>query len=256
VGLEDLLRQAGKVFKSEPRLIQLPSQGKAVFVGDTHGDLEATEQVILRYLKKSYRVVFLGDYVDRGAQSEENIEYLLRLKLENPEALFLLAGNHEGYPVKPHSPANFWDCLSAEGKEAYGFLFSEFPLVATSQNGIIALHGGLPDVRSLEEVNQIEWGDENWDRTVWGDFVEKEGDFLGDWGGRPQLGRGYFERVMDRFQKSVLVRSHQPNALPLMFRKRCITIFTSSAYLPFRTIAITDLEKEVRTAEDLAIERV
>lgn len=253
---EDLLERVARIIEKEPRLIHLSSRGKVVFVGDTHGDLDATEQVILRYLKKPYRVVFLGDYVDRGDQSEENIDYLLHLKLEHSDDLFLLAGNHEGYMVKPHHPANFWDSLSIRERKAYSLLFSKFPLAATSQNGILALHGGLPDLESLEEINQIEWGDDNWDRIVWGDFMEREADFLGDWGGRPQFGRQYFERVMDRYQKRVLVRSHQPHALPLMFKKRCITIFTSSAYMPFRTIVIADLEREIRTAENLIIERI
>jgi hypothetical protein len=41
-----------------------------------------------------------------------------------------------------------------------------------------------------------------------------------------------------------------------MFDKRCVTIFTSHAYLPTRTIAIADLEKEIRTTEDMVLERI
>jgi hypothetical protein len=41
-----------------------------------------------------------------------------------------------------------------------------------------------------------------------------------------------------------------------MFEKRCITIFTSRAYLPLRTIVIVDLEKEVRDARDVIVERI
>jgi serine/threonine-protein phosphatase PP1 catalytic subunit len=253
---ESLLEDMVRIFEKEPRLIHLPSQGKVVFVGDTHGDLDASQEVIHRYLEKPYRIVFLGDYVDRGDRSEENIHYLLRQKREHPDEIFLLAGNHEGYQVKRFYPANFWNHLPAGEKEAYGLLFSRFPLVATSQNGILAVHGGLPDLKSLEEIDQIEWGDAHWDRTVWGDFVEGEGDVLEDWGGRPQLGRQYFERMMDRYGKQVLIRSHQPHALPQMFKKRCITIFTSNAYVPIRTIAVADMEKEVRTAEDMMIERI
>jgi len=61
---------------------------------------------------------------------------------------------------------------------------------------------------------------------------------------------------MDQYQKQVLVRSHQPHAPVTMFDKRCITIFTSHAYLPSRTIAIADLEKEIRNAEDTVLERI
>ena len=253
---EDLLEKAGRVFGREPRLIHLPSQGKVVFVGDTHGDLDASQQVIRQYLKKPYRIVFLGDYVDRGDYSEKNIQYLLGLKLEHPEEIFLLAGNHEGFMVKQFYPANFWSSLSLGEREEYEFLFSKFPIAASTQNGILALHGALPDFKSLEEMNQIELGDENWDRMVWGDFVENEMDILGDLWGRPQFGRPYFERLMERYQKQVLVRSHQPHAPLMMFDKRCVTIFTSHVYLPIRTLAIVDLEKEIRTAEDMVLERI
>jgi predicted phosphodiesterase len=256
VDQEDLFKEVGKIFEKEPRLLHLPSQGKVVFVGDTHGDLDASQEVIRQYLKKPYRIVFLGDYVDRGQYSKENILYLLHLKREHPDEIFLLAGNHEGYMVKELSPANFWDSLSLKEREIYGFLFSKFPLAITSQNGILALHGGLPELNSLEEMNQIEWGDANWDKIVWGDFVESDLDILADWWGRPQFGTSYFVQMMDRYQKQILVRSHQPNAPPLMFKKRCITIFTSHAYLPIRSVLIADLAKELRDAEDVVLERI
>ncbi len=253
---EDLFKEVLEMLEREPRLVHLPSRGKVVFVGDTHGDLDATQEVIRRYLKKNYRIAFLGDYVDRGRSSKENILYLLHLKRKHPDKIFLLAGNHEGYLVKDFEPANFWASLSLKEKEIYGFLFSKFPLAITSQNGILALHGGLPELDSLEGVDRIVWGDNQWDRIVWGDFVESPDELLGDWGGRPQFGTSYFERMMDRYQKRILVRSHQPNAPPLMFKKRCITIFTSHAYLPIRSILIADLEKEIQTAEEMLIERI
>ena len=254
--IEELVDKAGKIIEKEPRLILLPSEGKVVFVGDTHGDLEASQGVIRQYLRKSYRVVFLGDYVDRGADSEKNIQYLLGLKLEHPEEIFLLAGNHEGFMVKQFDPSSFWSSLSFEERERYGFLFSKFPLAATTQNGILAVHGALPDLKSLEDIGRVELGDENWDRIVWGDFAVEEVDFLGDLWGRPQFGRPYFERMMERYQKQVLLRSHQPHARLRMFNNRCITIFTSHAYLPIRTVAIADLEKEIRSADDIVLERV
>jgi len=253
---EDFLREVGETIEKDPRLIHLPAEGKIVFVGDTHGDLDAPMQVARRYLNESYRIVFLGDYVDRGDRSLESILFLLRLKKEHPDHVFLLAGNHEGFMVKEFHPANFWDSLSWGEREAFGFLFSKFPLAAATPNGILALHGGLPDIDSLEEINRIEWGDSNWDRIAWGDFVETEVESLGDWWGRPQFGTPYFMKLMDRYQKRILVRSHQPNAPLLMFKNRCITIFTSNAYLPVRTIMIADAEKEVCSAEDVEIVRI
>jgi hypothetical protein len=158
--------------------------------------------------------------------------------------------------VKEFYPANFWTSLSFEEREEYGHLFSKLPIAATTQNGILGLHGALPDLKTLEDMDQVELGDEHWDRVVWGDFVESGTDYAGDLWGRPQFGREYFNRMMERYQKEVLVRSHQPNAPFIMFNKRCITIFTSNVYLPIRTIAIADLEKEIRTSDDVVLERI
>ena len=253
---EELLRNTEVIFERESRLILLQARGKAVFVGDTHGDLDATQRVVQRFLRKPYLLVFLGDYVDRGEFSRENLHYLLQLKQEHPEEIFLLAGNHEGYMVKEFYPANFWESLSPEEQEALGHLFSRFPLAATSQNGILALHGGLPDLNSLEDVNRIEWGDAHWERMLWGDFGESKVDRMEDWGGRPQFGRNYFEEVMGRYQKKILIRSHQPHAPSVMFNKKCITIFTSFAYVPHRTVAMADLEREIRNADDIVLEKI
>ena len=250
------IREGASVFEKEQRLIELPSRGKVVLVGDTHGDLDATEKVISGVHNGANTLVFLGDYVDRGDFSRENVDLLLQTKWEHPREVFLLAGNHEGYLPKPFSPANFWESLSTGERDAYGSLFSKFPLAATSANGILALHGGLPELDVLEEINQIEWGDDQWDSVVWGDFVEREEETLQDWSGRPQFGRRYFERMMDRFQKRVLIRSHQPCAPLFMFGKRCITIFTSYAYVPDRNVAIADMAKEIWTANDIAIEEI
>jgi len=74
--IKELLNEAEKKFVSESKLIQLES-GKIIFVGDTHGDLEATEKIINRYLKPRNKLVFLGDYVDRGPASLDNINFLL-----------------------------------------------------------------------------------------------------------------------------------------------------------------------------------
>jgi hypothetical protein len=203
----------------------------------------------------------LGDYVDRGRESGQNINYLLSLKLSYPESIFLLMGNHEGRSVITFYPADFWEGLDQEFYQRYAATLSKLPLAASTPNGIIALHGALPDVGRLEDINEIKLGDEQWRQITWGDWQEKEGRFLGDdmFTGRPQFGRSYFDEIMARLGKNVLIRSHQPNARQAMYNKRCLTIFTSSTYrmlVPQRTIAIVNLEKEVKTMDDFVIEVV
>jgi hypothetical protein len=255
---KELLKEAEKMFASEAKLIQLES-GKVIFVGDTHGDLEATEKVVHKYLKPNNRLVFLGDYVDRGPASLENIDFLLGQKLEHPQSLHLLMGNHEGYAVGSFHPADFWEGLDAELRHRYGEVLSRLPLAVSTPNGIIALHGALPDVSGLEDINMIKPGSAEWHQMTWGDWQERPGKFLGidPNTGRPQFGRGWFREIMSRLGKNVLIRSHQPDAPPTMYGRRCLTIFTSSAYrnhIPERTIAIVDSRKPVKSADDIDIE--
>jgi 3',5'-cyclic AMP phosphodiesterase CpdA len=256
----ELLNEAEKRFAQEANLIQLES-GRVIFVGDTHGDFAATEKVIRTYLKPENKLVFLGDYVDRGPASVKNVNFLLQQKIEHPDSLFLLMGNHEGYAVVNFHPADFWEGLDVELRQRYSEVLSKLPLVVSTSNGIIALHGALPDVPSLEDIDGIGLGSSEWHQITWGDWREGEGKFLGfdPYTGRPQFGRGWFDEIMSRFGKNVLIRSHQPDTPQVMYGGRCLTIFTSSAYrhyVPERTIVLVDLETEVKRVEDIRIEVV
>jgi predicted MPP superfamily phosphohydrolase len=258
--IKKLLNEAEKKFASESKLIQLKS-GKIIFVGDTHGDLEATEKIIHKYLKPKNKLIFLGDYVDRGPASLENINFLLEQKLEHPNSLYLLMGNHEGHAVFIFHPADFWEGLNAELRQRYSEVLSKLPLAVSTPNGIIALHGALPDVSGLEDINRIKPGSAEWHQITWGDWQERQGEFLGidPYTGRPQFGRDWFEKIMSRLGKNVLIRSHQPDAPTTMYGRRCLTIFTTSAYKNYiseRTIALVDLRKMIKSVDDIGIEIV
>jgi len=254
---KELLELAEKTLDREPKLLKIPAKGQTVFVGDTHGDFEATKTVVRRYLGGWRKLVFLGDYVDRGGASRANINYLLCLKLAYPAKLFLLQGNHEGYGVFRFYPADFWEATERELRTLYERVLLKLPLVVSTGN-IVALHGALPDVEILSDIDKIQPGDKAWQQIVWGDWQETGGDFLGvdAYTGRPQFGRGYFDRVMKRLDKSILVRSHQPGSSRLMYANRCLTIFTSHAYIPLRTIALANWEGDINTANDLVIESI
>lgn len=250
-----LLERARQILEEEPRLVTLPNRGQAIFVGDTHGDLDATTKVTDKYLTKNNVIVFLGDYVDRGDHSLENMLHLLTLKVQHPQNLILLMGNHEGFLVKEFYPANFWLELSQERREMFNGTLLRLPFAVQSANGILGLHGALPNVDRLEDINDVVPGDETWNQMVWGDFQDMEGESLGEYVGRPQFGRDYFDRLMSRFEKSVLIRAHQPNVSANMFGKRCLTLFTSFAYLPFRSIALVDLtQPRISSLDDVMVE--
>ena len=106
-------------------------------------------------------------------------------------------------------------------------------------------------------MNAARPGDTIWNQIVWGDFQDLEGDYLGDYAGRPQFGREYFNRLMSRFRKTILIRAHQPNVSAQIFGNRCLTLFTSFAYLPFRSIAFLDLAKpRITSLDDVEMEFV
>lgn len=243
-----------EILSRDKRLICLPNKGKAVFIGDTHGDFDATETIFRLYFKPGHILVFLGDYVDRGDESLENIEYLLKKKAEAPERIFLLAGNHEGYCSVPFSPADFWEGLDPKQYEYFSEICKLFSFAAVTQNGVFAVHGATPDLAGLEEIDTVQLCSEHWTQLTWGDFVEQPGEFLGDQRGRPAYGEDYFNRTMKQLGLHVLIRSHQPEINPVIFDRRCLTVMTSYYYTFERHVALVDLEKPlIRSVDDLEI---
>ncbi len=254
---EKSFKKIQDILAKESRLIEIKNAKKIIFVGDTHGDLEASQKVIKEYLKPENKVVFLGDYVDRGPYSKENLDYLLEQKLKFPNQIYLLQGNHEAHQILEFYPANFWKSLNRKEYKKYTEICEKLPFVVAAGD-IIALHGVLPNVKTLNKINQIKLGSNQWLQITWGDFVKVKGEYLGvnPFSGRPQFGKTWFSNLMRRFNKKVLIRSHQPNAPQFMFDNRCLTIFTSSAYARERTIAIADFTKKIKTAKDLEIKRI
>lgn len=243
--------------KSEiKKLINLPAKGKIIFVGDTHGDLKASQKVVNKYLKKNHKIVFLGDYVDRGYDSKGNIDFLLETRKKYPKNIYLLLGNHDAFGIQECYPNDFWESLEDKEKQKYFKIFENFPL-AVSIGRILALHGALPDVKKLKDIDKIKDRDRNWMRIIWGDFAEIKDRILEErpWK-RPLFGADYFNELMERYNKKVLIRGHQSRTPELMYDKRCLTIFTSSAYPRRRIVAIADLEKDIKNAEDLTIEEI
>ena len=98
---KDLLKLANKVksmFEREPRVVFL--QSPAYVFGDIHGNLEDLHffsdniwRLGMSLTAGSF--LFLGDYVDRGLHCLECVAYLFAMKLQLPNKVILLRGNHE-----------------------------------------------------------------------------------------------------------------------------------------------------------------
>ena len=121
----------GNLFKRAPgggaHRPQAPEGQRIYAVGDIHGRLDLLEDLLGRIDRDSAgaarRLVFLGDYVDRGPDSRGVLERLAALAAAEPTAVFL-KGNHEAAMLDfLDAPADGDAWLSwggAETLESYG----------------------------------------------------------------------------------------------------------------------------------------
>lgn len=133
------------------------------FIGDVHGDVFAFRSAIAfinsnAKLKPIY--VLLGDIFDRNDFSLNVVLDVLRLLRDNPDSVFMIAGNHDdGLSWNENSqrfestvtPQQFTEYLNAVDDSLIGSLMSEFikvikllPLGLVLPNGLLATHGGVP----------------------------------------------------------------------------------------------------------------
>ena len=85
--------------------------GSKIFVrADLHGDLKSLMENLKTLQKEGLldaefkckgdvQLVFVGDFADRGRHSMQVIELLMRLRMENPNNVTLIRGNHESVNI-------------------------------------------------------------------------------------------------------------------------------------------------------------
>lgn len=84
-----------------PQAARVPDGSRIYAIGDIHGRLDLLE-ILHRKISEDAAgftgtrkvLVYLGDYVDRGMQSRETVDYLLDRPMAGFEGVFLM-GNHE-----------------------------------------------------------------------------------------------------------------------------------------------------------------
>lgn len=110
----------------------LPARTKIFARADLHGDLKSLIENITTLrneglldeqfrCKPGVQLVFLGDYVDRGSNTMEVLQLLITLRVENPEQVILIRGNHESIHMNVYyakGDQNFQQYLSDKGESA------------------------------------------------------------------------------------------------------------------------------------------
>ncbi|KAI9094192.1 hypothetical protein K1719_026774 [Acacia pycnantha] len=163
--IADLCDNAERIFSSEPSVLQLRAPIK--IFGDLHGQFGDLMRLFDEYGAPSTAgdiayidYLFLGDYVDRGQHSLETITLLLALKVEYPNNVHLIRGNHEAADINALFGFRI-ECIERMGERdgiwswhRINRLFNWLPLAALIEKKIICMHGGIG--RSINHVEQIE----------------------------------------------------------------------------------------------------
>ena len=71
--------------------------GRLIAIGDIHGRMRMLDELVKQIEPtEDDRLIFLGDYIDRGPESYEVVEYVIALKQKYPKTI-TLRGNHEDF---------------------------------------------------------------------------------------------------------------------------------------------------------------
>ena len=257
------------------RLIEASPEGEATIIGDLHGDLDSLAKILRAsdFLEKTRRkellkLIFLGDYGDRGANSPEVYYVVLKLKMNFPENVVLMRGNHEG-PVGllpyPHDlPDHLRRGFGEKWQDAYGKLrelFDQLYNVVIINGKCILLHGGVPsEAKSLDDLAYAHlkhpW-ESHLEEILWNDPEESIfGTYPSPRGAGKLFGKDVTKEFLERFNANVLIRGHEPSdeGFKISHSGRILTLFsrkgepyfnTNGAFLQF------DLASSMRDAFQL-----
>ena len=140
--------------------LALPANAEVIFHGDFHGDVRSLIKSLdwlnasgyldgFQLTRPNLYMAFLGDFTDRGMQGVEVLYTLYRLKLANPERVFLVRGNHEDvalaqtYGFLAEGVGKYRQAFDAvKVMRAYDFM-PVVLYVGSGTNFIQANHGGM-----------------------------------------------------------------------------------------------------------------
>ncbi|KNC55061.1 serine/threonine protein phosphatase [Thecamonas trahens ATCC 50062] len=158
--LRRLVPGARATMLTHPSLVSLPDP--VYVLGDLHGNYSD-----LAFFARTFwgagvpmcpaKILFLGDYVDRGPHSVETLAFVLALATAYPQHVVALRGNHEladiNGDIEVYEDGSFRaQCHELLGSESRGeALWTELnsvcetmPLAAVINSRIFAVHGGIP----------------------------------------------------------------------------------------------------------------
>ncbi len=215
-------------------LVEIHDLQNLAIISDLHGDSKTFFTMLgeIKYeefLSNPYnKIVFLGDYVDRGPNSIDILYSICCLKHTYSDSIILMRGNHEApteFPFASHDlPFRIEDRFGFHGKSIYSKLVSMFRLLTLTtiiDQKLLLVHGGLPtEDMVIENYRQaIATAQENivqsrvLEELLWND-PRKIDDPPGWEASRRGFGRhfgsGISRKWLEATGTKVVVRGHEP----------------------------------------------
>ena len=143
--------------KQEPNILKI--KDPVTVVGDLHGQFyDLIKCLEVGGNLEDTKYLFLGDYVDRGNYSIENLILLMAIKLNFKNSVLMLRGNHECRQMT--SFFNFkLECEVKYDSEVYLRFIEVFdclPIACLINEKFIAVHGGIsPQINFIDDIMKI-----------------------------------------------------------------------------------------------------
>jgi predicted phosphodiesterase len=241
-------------------LVEIYDLEDLVVVSDLHGDPKSLFQILSEIDYEQFlsnrmnKLVFLGDYIDRGSDSISVMYSVCHLKGTYPESVILMRGNHEAaaeFPFSPHDfPYEIEDRFGNRAKEIYKKLlsvFTQLTLATLVRHNLLLVHGGLPteDVTTANFRRSIAFAHKNqvrsrvFEELLWNDPLQID-EIRGKESSRRGFGKYFGPSITRRWLQAsgakAIVRGHEPcHGFKLDHNNMIMTLFScAEAYPNFR----------------------
>jgi len=237
--LFDIFQRVSMIFQTEPQLLEL--SGPIFICGDIHGQFDDLLKIFRNIgYPPACKILFLGDYVDRGSCSIEVVTLLFILKIKYPNHIYLTRGNHECHTI--NMMYGFYEECQKKANllvwKACNKVFTLLPLAAIIDKKIFCVHGGIsPKLTDIREINTIKKGTKIPDSGLLCDLMWSDpGNHNNEWenndrGASFTFNQSAINKFMVKNNLDLVCRAHQVvDGYEFSFGHKLVTVFSAPNY--------------------------